>query len=65
MTAEYALGGIYVAAAPVAACIALVIALLLHRGLIALGAYRWVWHPVLFDTALFVVVWALIAHLPL
>ena len=25
-----------------------------HRALGALGVYRWVWHPALFDTALYV-----------
>jgi hypothetical protein len=27
---------------------------LVHRVLGALGVYRWVWHPALFDTALYV-----------
>ena len=60
MNAEYAIAGIYVAAAPVHACIALLVALALHRLLVGLRFYRWVWHPVLFDTALFLLVWALL-----
>ncbi|TYC90668.1 DUF1656 domain-containing protein [Novosphingobium sp. BW1] len=58
MTPDYLLGVIYVAAAPVEACIALVLTFLLHRLLSALRLYRWIWHAVLFDTALFVIVWA-------
>lgn len=58
MNGEYDFGSVLVAAAPVHASLALVLALLLHRLLIAGGAYRWIWHPVLFDSALFVVVWA-------
>lgn len=27
---------------------------LVHRALGAIGFYRWVWHPALFDTALYV-----------
>jgi len=60
MSAEYTIGGIYIAAAPVHACIALLLALVLHRVLIACRFYRWVWHPVLIDTALFVIIWALL-----
>lgn len=60
MTADYLLGNILVAAAPVDACIALAVAFVVHRVLAAVRFYRWVWHPVLFDTALFVVIWALL-----
>lgn len=60
MSAEYGFDGVFVAAAPVHACLALLIALILHRLLVALRLYRWVWHPVLFDTALFTIVWALL-----
>ncbi len=59
MNGEYAVAGVLIAAAPVHACVALVLALLLHRLLIVWGAYRWIWHPVLFDSAMFVVIWAL------
>jgi len=59
MNGEYDFGSVLVAAAPVHACLALILALALHRLLIAWGAYRWIWHPVLFDTAIFVVIWAL------
>lgn len=68
MIAEYDFRGVYIASAPVTAIIALTVALVIHRLLVAVGAYRWVWHPVLFDSALFVVVWALLVvttHAPL
>ncbi|MCJ2176963.1 DUF1656 domain-containing protein [Novosphingobium album (ex Hu et al. 2023)] len=58
MIPDYLIGNIFMAAAPVDAVIALVLALLAHRLLTVLRAYRWIWHPVLFDTALFVLIWA-------
>jgi len=61
---EYRFGEIFVASAPVTATVALVLALLLHRLLVKLHFYRWVWHPVLFDTALFVAIWALLVRYP-
>ncbi|WP_408585882.1 DUF1656 domain-containing protein [Novosphingobium sp.] len=60
MIADYLIGNILVAAAPVDGCIALAVAFVVHRVLAAFRFYRWVWHPVLFDTALFVVIWALL-----
>jgi hypothetical protein len=65
MIQEYAIHGVLIATAPFTACVALVIALVVHRVLIALRFYRWVWHPVLFDTALFVLVWTFITFHPL
>ena len=65
MNTEYAFGDVFIASAPVNAAIALVIALVLHRALVALRFYRWVWHPVLFDTALFVTIWAAMTRWPL
>lgn len=61
MNAEYVIGGIYVAAAPVEACLAFVIALILHRLLVRGRLYRWFWHPILVDTALFAIVWAILS----
>lgn len=61
MNAEYALGGIYIAAAPVEAGLAFILTFALHRLLVRGRLYRWVWHPILADTALFVLVWALLS----
>ncbi|MCW1383573.1 DUF1656 domain-containing protein [Novosphingobium sp. KCTC 2891] len=65
MNTEYTFGDVFVAAPPVNAGIALLIALVLHRLLVAIRFYRWVWHPVLFDTAMFVAIWALMTTWPL
>lgn len=58
MIPDYHIANIYVAAAPMDGCIALAIAFAVHGLLTMLRAYRWIWHPVLFDTALFVAIWA-------
>jgi len=60
MNAEYAIGGMYIAAAPVEACLAFVLTFALHRMLVRGRLYRWFWHPVLADTALFFIIWALL-----
>ena len=65
MNPDFAFGGVYIANAPVTATLALVLALLLHRLLLRTRFYRLVWHPILFDTALFLVIWALITLCPL
>ena len=60
MTAEFAIGGVHLATLPVSALVALLATVVAHR-LLALGrVYRWVWHPALFDIALFVCLWALL-----
>lgn len=53
MIAEIDLYGIYLPALLVWAAIALPLTALLRRALLALGAYRWIWHPALFDFALY------------
>lgn len=58
MTAEFALNGVFVSAALVSALIALVLGFVLRRLLAFVGAYRFIWHPALFDAALFVILWA-------
>lgn len=65
MIQEYQAFGVFIAAAPFTACVAFLLALAAHRALVAVGFYRWVWHPILFDTALFVLIWALITFHPL
>ena len=64
MNWELAIGGVYLAALPVSVLVALVATLVLHRLLVLVGAYRWVWHPALFDVALFVCVWAILVASP-
>lgn len=65
MNHEFDLRGVFVSSALVSALIALAALFVLRRLLAALGAYRFVWHPALFDTALFVIIWAGVLALPL
>ncbi|MDQ1081248.1 DUF1656 domain-containing protein [Pseudoroseomonas cervicalis] len=53
MIAEIDLYGIYLPALLVWAALALPLTALLRRALLALGAYRWIWHAPLFDFALY------------
>jgi hypothetical protein len=65
MIGELSLDGVFLSSVLVSAVIALAIAFVLRRLLAWAGAYRLVWHPALFDAALFVIVWAAVARLPL
>jgi hypothetical protein len=56
MIGEVSLYGLYVPPLLLLALLALGIARLLARVLARLGVYRLVWHPALFDLALFVIV---------
>jgi hypothetical protein len=61
MTAEYDASGVFFSAALVSATVAYAVALALRLILVRTNAYRFVWHPALFDLAVFVILWALIA----
>lgn len=63
MTGEIDLFGVFVPTLLVWALLALAISSLLRRILAAAGAYRLVWHPALFDLALFVIIWAALPSL--
>ena len=65
MMGEANLDGVFVSAVLVSALAALAVTFVLRRLLALVGAYRLVWHAALFDTALFVIVWAAIVALPL
>jgi hypothetical protein len=65
MIGESNIDGVFISAVLVSALIALVLAFLLRRLLTLVGAYRFVWHPALFDTALFVILWAAVVALPI
>ncbi|HKR89356.1 MAG TPA: DUF1656 domain-containing protein [Phenylobacterium sp.] len=64
MIGESDVGGVFVSAVLVSAVIALGLSFLLRRLLALVGAYRFIWHPALFDTALFVILWAIVVALP-
>ena len=58
MIGEYNIDGVFLSSVLVSAVAALVAAFVLRRVLSWAGAYRFVWHPALFDTALVVILWA-------
>ena len=65
MIGELDLNGIFLSPVLVSAVIAFLSSIVVRRLLALAGAYRIVWHQALFDTALFVILWALVAQLPL
>ena len=65
MIGESNLDGVFVSAVLTSGLVALGVSFALRRLLGLAGAYRFVWHPALFDTALFVIVWAALVALPL
>lgn len=64
MIGEFAIDGVFLSSVLVSAVIALVASFVLRRALSKVGAYRFVWHPALFDTALFVILWAVVVTVP-
>ncbi|HWX48095.1 MAG TPA: DUF1656 domain-containing protein [Roseomonas sp.] len=56
MIAELDLYGVFLPALLAWALLALPVTMLLRWPLRAIGLYRWIWHPALFDFALFVLV---------
>jgi len=64
MIGEFAIDGVFLSSVLVSAVIALVASFVLRRVLSWAGAYRFVWHPALFDTALFVILWAVVVTVP-
>jgi hypothetical protein len=56
MSNELNLYGIYLPALLLLCVVALVATQLLGRLLARYGVYRWVWHPALFDVAVFVII---------
>ncbi len=64
MTGEVNIGGVFLSSVLVTAVMALALSFLLRRLLGWAGAYRFIWHPALFDTALFVILWGIVILLP-
>ena len=64
MTGELNIDGVFLSSVLVSAVIALIASFVLRRVLSKVGAYRFVWHPALFDTALFVILWAAVVTVP-
>lgn len=63
MIAEVPLGGVFVPAAVLTAATAFGLHLLVHAVARRIGLYRLVWHPGLFDAAVFVLLWAAVSAL--
>ena len=61
---ELNIDGVFLSSVLVSAVLALAASFVLRRVLSKVGAYRLVWHPALFDTALFVILWAAIVAVP-
>ena len=57
MIADVNLFGLFFDVALITALVAVAALTILRRVLVAIGAYRWVWHPPLVDLALFAVLW--------
>ena len=64
MTGEIDLNGVFLSSVLVSALIALAASFVLRRLLSWVGAYRFVWHPAIFDTAVFVILWAAVVASP-
>jgi len=63
MIGEISIGGVFVPSLLIWALIAFVLNVVLRRILSAIGFYRLVWHRALFDTALFVILLAIVVAL--
>ncbi|MDE2517404.1 MAG: DUF1656 domain-containing protein [Rhodospirillales bacterium] len=63
MIGEISFGGVYVPSLLIWALIAFLLNFVLRRVLYALGFYRLVWHRALFDTALFVILLAVVVEI--
>ena len=63
MIADLNFFGVFVNGGLVAALFAFILQLPLKRFLAATKAYRYVWHPALFDAALFVLLWGAVVFL--
>jgi hypothetical protein len=59
---EVEVSGIFIPVALVAGVLAFIASLVLRRILRAVNAYAFIWHAGLFDVAMFVVLWGLVAY---
>lgn len=63
MSGEYEFAGVYFSSMLVSALLALAATYAVTRVLGRVGAYRHLWHPALFDAAVFVILWAVLVSL--
>ena len=65
MIGEFDFYGVFLSPVLISAVIALAVGVVVRKLLALVGLYRVVWHPPLFDAALFVILWAVTAAFPL
>jgi hypothetical protein len=64
MTPEVDFAGIFISTLVPTAVIGFILTVLVRKLLGRLGAYHQIWHPALFDAALFLILWAIVIALP-
>jgi hypothetical protein len=64
MTPEINIAGIFLSTLVPTAIAGFVLTVLVRKLLGRLGAYHHIWHPALFDAALFLILWASVIALP-
>ena len=64
MTPEIDIAGIFLSTLVPTALFSLACTIALRKLLGRFGAYRHIWHPALFDAALFLILWAVVIALP-
>lgn len=65
MTAEIPIAGVFVPMAALTAVVAFVLQVVVHALARRVGLYRLVWHPGLFDLAVFLILWGAVSALSL
>jgi hypothetical protein len=65
MIAEIPVGGVYVPMAALTGGVAFVLHIAMHGLARRVGLYRLVWHPGLFDLAVFLILWGAVSALSL
>jgi protein AaeX len=65
MIAEIPLAGVFVPMAALTAALAFVLQVAVHALARRVGLYRLVWHPGLFDLAVFLILWGAVSALSL
>jgi len=64
MTPEIDIAGIFISTLVPTAVIGFLLTVLVRKLLARTGAYHHIWHPALFDAALFLILWAIVIALP-
>jgi hypothetical protein len=64
MNPEVDFAGIFISTLVPTALIGFILTVLVRKLLGRLGAYHQIWHPALFDAALFLILWAIVIALP-